>query len=38
MRSVSLIVPQLKLLNAVQSMATGKMVFAGGLPAEMKED
>lgn len=36
MRTVSLIVPQLKLLNAVQSMATGKMVFAGGLQAEMK--
>ena len=36
MRSISVIVPQMRLLNAVQSMATDKQVFAGGLQAEMK--
>lgn len=36
LRTVSLVVPQVRILNAVQSMATGKMVFAGGLQAEMK--
>jgi len=37
MRSISVIVPQMRLLNAVQSMATDKQVFAGGLQAEMKQ-
>ncbi len=36
MRTISVIVPQMRLLNAVQSMATDKQVFAGGLQAEMK--
>jgi len=36
MRTISVIVPQMRLLNAVQSMATDKQVFAGGLQTEMK--
>ena len=36
LRTVALVVPQMRMLNAAQSMASGKTVFAGGLQAEAK--
>jgi len=36
LRTLSVVVPQMRLLNAVQGMATDKQVFAGGLQAEAK--
>jgi hypothetical protein len=36
LRSVSLVVPQLRLLNGLQSLATGSYAFVGSAEAEMK--
>jgi len=36
LRTISLVVPQARLLNTVQSLATGKQLFAGSLQVEAK--
>lgn len=36
LRTVSVVVPQLRVLNSVQSLATGSYAFAGSAEAEMK--
>jgi Protein of unknown function (DUF3313) len=36
LRSVSVVIPQLRVLNAVQSLATGSYAFVGSAEAEMK--
>ena len=36
LRSVSVVIPQLRIINSVQSLATGSYAFVGSAEAEMK--